>query len=60
MQTYKSIINIDRKIRIYKTIVNMTLGCDYARNKSNLKIQIIVTFAFMIFGGLICHGFYYQ
>jgi len=40
MQTYRSIINIDRKIRMYKTIVNTTLGRDYARNKSNLKIII--------------------
>jgi len=28
-----SIINIDRKICIYKSIVNTTLGRDYARNK---------------------------
>jgi len=45
MQTYRSIINIDGKIHMYKTIVNMTSGRDYARNKSNLKIQIILTFA---------------
>jgi len=38
MQTYGSIIDIDRKIRIYKLIVNTTLRHDYARNKSNLKI----------------------
>jgi len=38
MQTYGSIIDIDRKIRIYKSIVNTTLRRDYARNKSNLKI----------------------
>jgi len=30
---------------MYKTVVNTTLERDYACNKSNLKIQIIVTFA---------------